>query len=43
LKDVAGLPKLIAELRKRGYDEGSLRKLASENWVRVLRHTWKEA
>jgi len=43
LKDVSGLPKLIAELRQRGYDETALRKLTSENWIRVLRRTWKEA
>lgn len=40
--DVSGLPKLVAALRERGYDDAALRKLAHENWVRVLRHTWKE-
>jgi membrane dipeptidase len=39
--DVAGLPRLVAALRERGYDEAALRKLAHENWVRVLRKTWK--
>jgi len=39
--DVTGLPKLIAALRARGYDDTALRKLAHENWVRVLRKTWK--
>jgi microsomal dipeptidase-like Zn-dependent dipeptidase len=24
-----------------GYDDESLRKLAHENWIRVLRKTWK--
>jgi membrane dipeptidase len=43
LTDVAGLPKLIAELRTRGYDEAALRKLTSENWLRVLRQSWIEA
>jgi membrane dipeptidase len=38
--DVSGLPKLLAALRDSGYDDGSLRKLAHENWVRVLRATW---
>jgi membrane dipeptidase len=38
--DVTGLPKLIMALRKRGYD-AALRKLAYENWVRVLNRTWK--
>jgi membrane dipeptidase len=42
LGDVAGLPKLIAALRARGYDDIALRKLTHENWVRVLRKTWKE-
>ena len=39
--DVTGLPKLIEALRERGYDDEALRKLASENWMRVLRKTWK--
>jgi len=41
LGDAAGLPKLIAQLREAGYDEASLRKLAYENWLRVLRLTWR--
>ncbi len=40
--DVSGLPRLMSALRDRGYDEGALRKLAHENWVRVLRKTWGE-
>jgi len=39
--DVTGLPKLIAALREHGYDVVSLRKLAFENWIRVLDRTWK--
>jgi membrane dipeptidase len=39
--DVTGLPKLITALRKRGYDDAALRKLAFANWVRVLSKTWK--
>lgn len=39
--DVTGLPKLTALLRQRGYDQPSLQKLCSENWVRLLRQTWK--
>ncbi len=39
--DVTGLPKLINALREHGYDEPALRKLAYENWVRVLGKTWK--
>jgi membrane dipeptidase len=34
--DVAGLPRLLDALRDSGYDEPSLRKMAHENWVRVL-------
>lgn len=41
LKDAAGLPLLIAELRTRGFDDASLRKIGHENWVRVLGKTWK--
>ncbi|GAC1397011.1 MAG: dipeptidase [Ktedonobacteraceae bacterium] len=40
IKDVTGLPKLITALSTRGYDETALRKLAYENWIRVLRKTW---
>ena len=39
--DVTGLPKLINALHRSGYDDGVLRKLAYENWIRVLRKTWK--
>ena len=39
--DVTGLPKLIALLREHDYDETSLRKLAYENWLRVLSKTWR--
>jgi membrane dipeptidase len=38
--DVTGLPCLLDALRAAGYDDGALRKLAHENWVRVLRETW---
>lgn len=40
--DVTGLPRLMNILRQSGYDNASLRKLAHENWVRVLRKTWRE-
>ncbi len=39
--DVSGLPKLLAVLRKRGYNEAALKKLAHENWLRVLGATWR--
>ena len=38
--DAAGLPNLFEALRRRGYDEGSLRKIARENWLGVLERTW---
>lgn len=40
IRDATGLPKLIAALRDRGYDDSSLRKLGYENWLRVLTTTW---
>ena len=40
LRDAAGLPKVIDTLRERGYDDSTLRKIASENWVNVLERTW---
>jgi membrane dipeptidase len=42
LGDVSGLPKLMSALRDRGYDELALRKLAHDNWIRVLGKTWGE-
>ena len=42
LGDVSGIPKLLASLQQHGYDDKSLRKLASENWIRLLGQTWKE-
>jgi membrane dipeptidase len=41
LGDVAGMPKLIAALRTHGFDDAALRKIAHENWLRVLRKTWR--
>ena len=41
MEDVTGLPKLITALRQHGYNDAALRKLAYENWVRVLNKTWK--
>ncbi len=39
--DASGLPKLFPALRERGYDDAALKRLAHENWVRVLRETWQ--
>jgi membrane dipeptidase len=38
--DVAGLSALMETLAGRGYDAGLLRKLAHENWLRVLERVW---
>ena len=40
--DVSGLPNLLTALNDAGYNEAELRKLAHENWIRVLRTTWGE-
>jgi membrane dipeptidase len=42
MADVTGLPALLAAFQARGYDDAALRKLAHENWLRVLRRTWRE-
>ena len=41
LGDAAGLPRLVAKLRERGYGADELAKLAHANWLRVLRQTWR--
>jgi len=38
--DAAGLPHLIEAMRQRGYDDALIRKIAFENWLRVLERTW---
>jgi membrane dipeptidase len=40
--DVTGLPRLFGVLRKYGFDDDALSKLANENWLRVIRDTWKD-
>lgn len=40
IRDAAGLPQLFELLKRRGYDEEALRKLAHGNWLRVLERTW---
>ena len=37
LEDAATLPTLFAELAKRGWKDADLRKLAGENFLRILR------
>lgn len=41
ISDVSKTQNLIEALRKAGYDDAALRKIAHENWVRVLELTWK--
>ena len=41
LPDVSAYPVLIDALAKAGYDDAALRKITHENWLRVLRKTWK--
>jgi membrane dipeptidase len=40
LRDVSLLPNLIDAMRSRGYDDATIRKIAYENWLRVLERTW---
>jgi membrane dipeptidase len=40
LGNAAGLPKLIAALRDRGFGHDLIEKLCFRNWLRVLRKTW---
>lgn len=39
--DVTGVQNLITALRDAGYDDEALRKIGHQNWLRVLRKTWK--
>ncbi|MBA2691236.1 MAG: dipeptidase [Rubrobacter sp.] len=41
MADASHLPKLVDKLRERGHGDAELKKLAHENWLRVLRKTWK--
>jgi len=43
LGDAAGLPRLVEALRRAGFNEPDLRKLGTENWLRVLERTWRPA
>ena len=42
VRDVSKLPNLIAALKDAGYNDSLLHKLTHQNWVRVLRKTWKD-
>ena len=39
-RDVSLLPNLIEAMRARGYDDATIRKIAYENWLRVMEQTW---
>ncbi len=41
LGGVSGLPKLVDALRAGGYDDEAVAKITHENWLRVLRETWR--
>jgi membrane dipeptidase len=40
--DAAGLPRLVEAMHRHGYGKALVRKLACENWIRVLASTWGE-
>ncbi len=42
LKDVSLQQNLLQAMADRGYDEATIRKVAYENWLRVLEKTWGE-
>ncbi|MEO1166375.1 MAG: dipeptidase [Chloroflexota bacterium] len=39
--DVTGVPNLISALQDAGYDDEALNKITHQNWLRLLRATWK--
>jgi membrane dipeptidase len=41
LKDVAGLPRLTAALQDAGFSDDDLMKITHQNWIRVLKQTWR--
>ncbi|HEX5449430.1 MAG TPA: dipeptidase [Gaiellaceae bacterium] len=41
LGGIAGLPKLVAALHDAGFDAAGIAKITHENWLRVLRATWR--
>jgi membrane dipeptidase len=40
LESAGGLPRLMAELKRRGYDDDALARIGYGNWLRVMRATW---
>lgn len=41
LGSIDGLPRLVQVLRDTGYDDAMIAKVTHENWLRVLRATWR--
>lgn len=41
LKDASQLQNLIGSLRRHGFDDATLRKIAFDNWMRVFRQSWR--
>ncbi|HET7450132.1 MAG TPA: dipeptidase [Gaiellaceae bacterium] len=41
LGGAAGLPRLVDALRDAGFDDAAVAKITHENWLRVLRATWR--
>lgn len=42
MKDVTGVGNLISLLENRGFTDTQVKKLAHENWLRVISDTWKK-
>ena len=42
VRDASLLPNLLDRMRARGYDDATIRKIAYENWLRVMEKTWGE-
>jgi len=40
LGDASGLPRLLDAMREAGFSSGEIRKIAWENWARILSETW---
>jgi membrane dipeptidase len=41
IRDASKLPNLIESLRRHGFDDATLRKIALDNWMRVFRQSWR--
>ena len=39
--DVSGYPKLVSLLKEAGFNSQEMEKICSQNWIRVLKQTWK--